>query len=78
MLWLRRLDSAVCVYSSQYMGQDNLRFRGFEGFLYQVFSENSIHRFTDKKENQIFLIFKEIQSGAVAKSYVYEEGLPNI
>ncbi len=36
------------------------------------------HR-TDKKENQIFLIFKEIQSGAVAKSYmrkgflIYEE-----
>ncbi len=25
---------------------------------------------TDKKENQIFLIYKEIQSGAVAKSYV--------
>ncbi len=28
---------------------------------------------TDKKENQIFLIYKEIQNGAVAKSY--EEGL---
>jgi hypothetical protein len=34
---------------------------------------------TDKKENQIFLICKEIQSGAVAKSYmrngflIYEE-----
>ncbi len=25
---------------------------------------------TDKKENQIFLIFKEIQNGAVVKSYV--------
>ncbi len=24
---------------------------------------------TDKKEHQIFLIYKEIQSGAVAKSY---------
>jgi hypothetical protein len=24
----------------------------------------------DKKENQIFLIFKEIQNGAVAKSYM--------
>ncbi len=24
---------------------------------------------TDQKENQIFLIYKEIQSGAVAKSY---------
>jgi hypothetical protein len=34
---------------------------------------------TDKKSNQIFLIYKEIQSGAVAKSYmrkgflIYEE-----
>jgi hypothetical protein len=27
-------------------------------------------RYTDKKENQIFLIYKEIQSGAVAKSYM--------
>jgi hypothetical protein len=26
---------------------------------------------TDKKENQIFLIYGEIQSGAVAKSYLY-------
>jgi hypothetical protein len=35
--------------------------------------------YTDKKENQIVLIFKEIQSGAVGKSYkrkgflLYEE-----
>jgi hypothetical protein len=34
---------------------------------------------TDKKENKIFLIYKEIQNGAVAKSYmrkgflIYEE-----
>jgi hypothetical protein len=26
--------------------------------------------YTDKKENQIILIFKEIQNGAVAKSYM--------
>jgi hypothetical protein len=26
--------------------------------------------YTDKKESQIFLIYKEIQSGAVAKSYM--------
>ncbi len=26
--------------------------------------------YTDKKENQIFLIYKEIQSGAVAKPYM--------
>jgi hypothetical protein len=25
---------------------------------------------TDKKENQIFFIYKEIQNGAVAKSYM--------
>jgi hypothetical protein len=25
---------------------------------------------TDKKENEIFLIYKEIQNGAVAKSYM--------
>jgi hypothetical protein len=36
-------------------------------------------RYTDKKENHIFLIYREIQSGAVAKSYkrkgflIYEE-----
>ncbi len=27
-------------------------------------------QYTDKKENQIFLIYKEIQSGAAAKSYI--------
>jgi hypothetical protein len=31
--------------------------------------------YTDKKENKIFLIFKEIQTGAVAKSYM-TNGLP--
>jgi hypothetical protein len=31
---------------------------------------------TDKKEKQIFLIYKEIQSGAVAKSYM-TNGLPS-
>jgi hypothetical protein len=30
---------------------------------------------TYKKENQIFLIYKEIQSGAVAKSYM-RKGFP--
>jgi hypothetical protein len=34
---------------------------------------------TDTKENEIFLIqYKEIQMGSGAKSYIYEEGLPNI
>jgi hypothetical protein len=27
-------------------------------------------RYTDKKEKKIFLIYREIQSGAVAKSYI--------
>ena len=31
---------------------------------------------TNKKENTIFLIYKKIQNGGVAKSYM--EGLPNI
>jgi hypothetical protein len=30
---------------------------------------SSYSKYTDKKENQIFLIYKEIQDGAVAKSY---------
>jgi hypothetical protein len=38
-----------------------------------------MYGYTDKKENQIFLIYKEIQNGAVANSYmthgllIYEE-----
>jgi hypothetical protein len=41
--------------------------------------ENELGGHTDKKENKIFLIYKEIQMGAVAKSYmrkgflIYEE-----
>jgi hypothetical protein len=34
------------------------------------FSSFKIH--TDKKENQIFLIYEEIKSGAVAKSYMWK------
>ncbi len=29
-----------------------------------------VRGYTDKKENQIFLIYKDIQNGAVAKSYI--------
>jgi hypothetical protein len=29
-----------------------------------------VHLYTDKKENEIFLVNKEIQKGAVAKSYM--------
>jgi hypothetical protein len=36
-------------------------------------------QYTDKNEKEIFLIYKKIQMGAVAKSYMrIEEGLPNI
>jgi hypothetical protein len=45
-----------------------------------LFIDSYIYRkYTDKKENQIFLIYREIQSGAVAKSdmrkdlLIYEE-----
>ncbi len=49
--------------------------------VYNISLEMNLHRpatplnteeqsCTDKKENQIFLIFKEIQNGAVAKSYM--------
>jgi hypothetical protein len=31
---------------------------------------NNSSRYTEKKENKIFLIYKEIQSGAVAKSFM--------
>jgi hypothetical protein len=46
-------------------------------FFFKKTRDSSLY--TDKKENQIFLIYKEIQSGAVAKSYmrkgflIYEE-----
>jgi hypothetical protein len=45
----------------------------------KIFFIQNAYEYTDKKENQIFLIYKEIQSGAVAKSYmrrgflIYEE-----
>jgi hypothetical protein len=36
----------------------------------------SIHYTEKKKSNLPHILYKEIQSGAVAKSYVNEEGLP--
>jgi hypothetical protein len=58
-------------------------------FVLLKFSQQSVQivfrcpicKYTDEKENQIFLILchiKEIQNGAVAKHILYEEGLPNI
>ena len=37
---------------------------------YVRYAGNICGSHTDKKENQIFLIYREIQSGAVAKSYI--------
>jgi hypothetical protein len=34
--------------------------------------QKRLEKYTVKKENQIFLIQKEIQSGAVAKSYMWK------
>jgi hypothetical protein len=34
-----------------------------------VFIANNVS-YTDKKENEIFVIYKEIQKGSVAKSYM--------
>jgi hypothetical protein len=34
------------------------------------FQEIVSFKYTDKKENKIFLIYKEIQKGVVAKSYI--------
>jgi hypothetical protein len=44
-----------------------------------LYAQSTHVLYTDKKENKIFLIYKEIQSGAVAKFYmgkgflIYEE-----
>jgi hypothetical protein len=35
-----------------------------------VWDENTVLYFTDKKEKKIFLIYMELQNGAVAKSYM--------
>jgi hypothetical protein len=43
------------VYSAQYMGQDNLRFRGFKGFLYFRFTS----RITFVDSNKLRLNCKE-------------------
>jgi hypothetical protein len=41
--------------------------------LFEANSEKNVGRYTDKKENKTFLIYKEIQMGSGA---VCEEGLP--
>ncbi len=55
-----------------------------EGFPCSRISWSDPDPFTDTKENKIFLIYKEIQMGAVAKSYmrkgflIYEEAVSYI
>jgi hypothetical protein len=39
-------------------------------FCYTSLYVHALRKHAEKKENQIFLIYKEIQSGAVAKSYM--------
>jgi hypothetical protein len=38
--------------------------------LLKAFMEGAARGYTDKKENEIFLIYKKIQMGAVSKSYM--------
>jgi hypothetical protein len=38
--------------------------------ILDFFSGVNTYAYTDKKENKIFLVYREIQSGAVAKSYM--------
>jgi hypothetical protein len=56
------------------LDNDNDKFSASVHLTDVLFRNNSIY--TDKKENEIFLIFKEIQMGAVAKGFqnlIYEE-----
>jgi hypothetical protein len=47
-----------------------LSFEFFRTRLFTYRKRSSVTTHTDKKENKIFLIYKEIQMGAVAKSYM--------
>ncbi len=48
-----------------------------DNYSFFIDSQDNSILYTDKKENRIFLIYKEIQSGAVAKSYM-TNGLLNL
>jgi hypothetical protein len=47
----------------------------FVPFIHSIAYSVPFSIYTDKKDNQIFLIYKEIQSGAVAKSYMRKDFL---
>jgi hypothetical protein len=55
---------------------------GNQGLVF--YNSSSCPNFADKNENNIFLIYSEIQSGAVAKPYmrkgflIYEEAVSHI
>jgi hypothetical protein len=55
-----------------WLGASRLRTGKMITFFYSVGREDKWagRDITDKKENQIFLIYREIQSGAVSKSYI--------
>jgi hypothetical protein len=59
--------TSVATASPSSLNLSNVKTR-LKDITYAAFQIQS--RYTDKKENQIFLIYKEIQSGAVAKSYM--------
>jgi hypothetical protein len=48
--------------------------RGLTLTLKEVFLERKELAYTEKKENKIFVVYKEIQSGGVAKSNMSKGG----
>jgi hypothetical protein len=61
----RQSDIEIGLQMRQFVGFGFFRFWWlFYPFIYAQIS----YRYTDKKENKIFLIYKEMQKGAVAKS----------
>jgi hypothetical protein len=77
------------VNNSFFLALEVFLFSGFPSFLFanpQFFGwliKSSVPQLTDKKENQIFLIYEAIQSGAVAmemRKYfpIYEEAVSNL
>ncbi len=71
LYFLKKSDKKLCQLYPKYVGepqllsQHNIQCSG-SPFLQRYLWFRVVH-YTDKKENQIFLRYKEIQSGAVAK-----------
>jgi hypothetical protein len=73
-----RAEESINTLLENFMGINDAELGAcVQGFL--ILTEKNRADCTDKKENQIFLIYKEILSGAVTKSYmrkgflIYEE-----